>query len=229
MNYKTILAVLGTAITMTSICSAQKSNPFTSNAPATSPDVFRVNYFVGLNAGASLGGGGTITSPEEYIDIVNPGTNGASGITSSAVGDVCALIYVVDTAEELQECCGCVVTPDQLIELHVQRDLLSNPNNPRVVHNGAIKIISSAPASGTSDKCNPGAPNPTPELREWITHVRNIPAVGAGLATVGVTEVEFSFADLSTGEESFLASACSQIQNGSTGSGVCSCPGTLPI
>lgn len=227
---RTILAVLGAAFTMTSICSAQKSSPFTSNATGTSPDVFRVNYFRGLNTGAALGGGGTITSSEEYIDIVNPGTNGASGITSSAVGDLCALIYVVDTAEELQECCGCVITPDQLIEIPVQADLISNPNNPRVLHNGTIKIISSTPATGTTNRCNAGAPNPTPELKEWITHVRNIPAVAGGNpATVGVTEVEFAFADLSTGEESFLASACSQIQNGSTGSGICTCPGQLPI
>jgi hypothetical protein len=218
------------------------STPVISNQATAPADVFRVQYFRGLLTGATLsttGNGFTITgntSPEEYVDIVNPGTNGADPHSSvTGVGDLCALIYVFDTNEELEECCGCLVTPDQLIEIPVIANLLSNPNNPRLVRNGVIKIISSAPtrlpaAEYDNSVCNPGAPNPTPTLREWITHTRAFaaaigpPATGA---TLGVTEEEFSFAPLSTGEQNTLTTVCSGFTPQSTGAGVCSCPTPL--
>ena len=244
---KLALAVLGSAFILSSVGFAQSTpyrSPYTSNEVTPATDYFRVNYFSSINAGASYNSAGTgtplvtvtgATSSDEFIDIVNPGTNGAG---SPANGSLCALIYVFDTAEELQECCGCLVTPDQLIELGVQRNLLSNPNQGVVVHSGAIKIISSAPTTAPSTEyqnsvCNASTPNPTPTLREWITHVRSIVSgpVGATTTTVGVTEVEFSDATLSLGagsEEAFLATQCSNIQTQSTGHGICSCPTGAP-
>lgn len=194
------------------------------------PDVFEVNYFRGLNEGASLGGNpptvSGATSPEEYLDIVNPGTAGASGSTQSPVGDLCALIYVVDVNEELQECCGCLVTPDQSIEIGVQTSLIANPYNPRVQHNGVIKIIKSTPSGPPASEndntvCHPEAPNPTPTLEAWITHVRTIEAAGA--PATAVTEVPFSVAGLSPAEQASLTNSCKAIEDQGTGSGICSC------
>ena len=211
-------------------------------AVSAQTDTFRVNYFSSLQSGAtftSQPSSGTYangnaynvstvsgaTSADETVNIVNPGTDGV--VPGTSTGDLCALIYVVDTAEELQECCGCLVTPDQMIELSVQNDLDSNPYNGVIVHSGAIKIISSAPtgsAAGEYDNsvCNPGAPNPTPALREWITHTRLINS------TPGVTETPFSEAALSTAgagsELAFLGAQCTNIRTQGTGSGRCNCP-----
>jgi len=211
-------------------------------AAQTATDTFRVNYFSSLQGGASFSpqpsygtysNGNAYNTPtvsgattaDETVSIVNPGTDGI--VPGTSTGDLCALIYVVDTAEELQECCGCLVTPDQLIELSVQNDLDSNPHNGVVVHSGAIKIISSAPTGAAASEyddsvCNPGAPNPTPALREWITHTRLINS------TTRVTETPFSEATLSTGgagsELAFLGAQCTNIRTQGTGSGLCNCP-----
>jgi hypothetical protein len=189
------------------------------------------------------------TGPDEFVDIVNPGSNGADlGSATDGTGDLCALIYVVDVAEELEECCGCLVTPDQLIELSVQKDLTANPHNGRIFTSGVIKIISSVPShfpSGggaptaitggmneySNGNCDPTAPIPTPTLREWITHVRSI----TGVTGYGVTEVEFAYAPLSgtpptgpgaggSGEAGFLADQCYNIRTQGTGAGRCNCP-----
>jgi hypothetical protein len=270
---KLALAVFGSALLLSSTASAQTRNvvtssPYVSNQAFDAPDNFRVNYFAGLMSGAvnaGITGSSSLastdngndnnptpvtgaTSPDEYLDIVNPGSDGADpGSAVNGIGDLCALIYVVDTYEELEECCGCLVTPDQLIELSVQKDLLANPDHNRVVRSGSIKIISSAPSvlatGGTitpvtgsiaeyhNASCDPGAPIPTPTLREWITHVRTIPGL---VPVTGVTEVEFSYAPLSgtapgpgtsgSGEEGFLASQCANIRTQSTGAGRCNCP-----
>ena len=197
---KLALAVFGSALILSSVAAAQsrnvQSSPYVSNQAFTAPDNYRVNYFANLMQGATVGtltatsslkdnGNdsnqtpvGGATSPDDPVDIVNPGTNGASGVLGSAVGDLCALIYVVDTREELEECCGCLVTPDQLIELSTQKDLLANPAHPFIIHSGTIKIISSTPtgpggtgatiAEYNNAVCDPSNPNPVETLRRRI-------------------------------------------------------------
>ncbi len=232
---KALFAVFGSALLFATICPAQ--NP---------PDTFRVNYFTGQQGGAtftSLGGlllsqtengnaynSVTVTgatTPDELVDIVNPGTNGAG---PGGVGDLCALIYVIDPDEKMQECCGCLLSPNQSLELSVQNDLDANPLNGTILHNGALKIISSTPTTSgaISDNdnsvCDPGAPVPTPTLRAWITHVRQIGGA------FGVTETAFSDAALSgslasgEGELGSLASTCSFIRQYASGAGRCNCP-----
>jgi hypothetical protein len=102
------------------------------------------------------------------------------------------------------------LTPDQVIEFNVNKNLVSNPAS-MTTHNGVIKIISST----SSD---PGNPTPTPELRAWITHVAN---------NGGTTEVEFSESTLSSGELSALSNACAAFEKYLSGKGICSCPATL--
>ena len=197
--------------------------------PGGGTDVFEVNYFTNKNAGV-VNAGGTATSPDDTVDIVNPGLLGA-GNERDGTGDLCAMIYVIDTAEELQECCGCLVTPNQLIELSVQRNLLTNPNNGVPIHSGTIKLIKSVPVgmpAGEYDNsvCHPEAPVPTPTLRAWITHTRTI-TYGASQSLVATTESLFSAATLSSIEKNFLATECGFIQ-AEAGAGRCTCPSPLP-
>ena len=175
--------------------------------PPPPPDVYEVNYFRNMNMGG----------PDDIVDIVDPGTNGS--------GNLCAMIYVITTDEELNECCGCLITPDQLIELGVQANLTANPGNGQTAHNGAIKIIKSVPtnpAATGNAQCDPGAPVPTPTLEAWLTHVTTI----TGLPTT--TEVPFLSAPLSTSEQHILATTCAFLEAHNSGPGVCTCPATLP-
>jgi hypothetical protein len=44
-------------------------------------------------------------APDATVRINNPG---------STNGDLCAMIYVYDSNQEMNECCGCLTTPDGL-------------------------------------------------------------------------------------------------------------------
>jgi uncharacterized repeat protein (TIGR01451 family) len=93
---------------------------------------FLVGYAANLQAGESL------------INITNTGANGASLLGPGfgpAVGNVCVNVYAFDPSEELVSCCSCLVTPDQTVNLGVNRDLLSNPE---------IESIGGVPVSYTS-------------------------------------------------------------------------------
>jgi len=55
------------------------------------------------------------------VRIVNPSHN-----DTAQNGTLCAFIYVFDDNEEMQECCGCPVTPDGMRTLSTINDLTSN-------------------------------------------------------------------------------------------------------
>ena len=80
-----------------------------SPAAAPPPDTLQVNYFVNANTGGA---------PDGTVQIDNPGTSG---------GNVCAEIYAFYPDEEMTECCGCMLTPDDLRTLSINVDLTSNP------------------------------------------------------------------------------------------------------
>ena len=185
------------------------SNPVTS-AASTAPDVFEVQYFRNAN---------TSGVPDQEIDIVDPGTNWTSA--AAAAPNLCADIYVVTPDEELNECCGCPVTPDQLISGTVNAFLTTNPANGRTASNGVIKIISSVPDS--YGNCNPATPIPTPTLRAWITHVNNILGT-TNNPVFTTTEEEFARPDLGAGEKYFLSKTCGDFIRDLSGAGICTCP-----
>lgn len=155
-------------------------------------DTLQVNYFVNANSGL----------PSATVQMTNPGTTGAT---------ICAMIYVFTPDEEMKECCGCTLTPDDLRTLSVNTDLTSNPLTGGVVTgSGAIKIVSSKD-TGT---CDPRKLTPVPSTRDWITHIWN--------ATT-VTEEEFLGATLSSAEVSSLEAGCSAIVLEGSGHGICTC------
>ena len=163
---------------------------------AAAQDVFKVNYFANNVAGA----------PDATYRINNPGTSN---------GNLCAQIYVFDNNQELNECCGCLVTPDGLRTLSVKFNLTNNPLTT-VITNGDIKIVSSA-VNGSP--CDPTSNvTPTPTVRVWATHIQN--KVGTGYP---ITETESSDATLSTGELASLQADCYFVQRLGSGRGVCSC------
>jgi len=154
------------------------------------------------------------------VRIANQNFSGVPG--SNGVGKICAMIYVFDANEQMEECCGCPVTHDGLRVLSTINDLTNNPvsqpnsNNP--FKNGLIKIVSATTNSGSNNnKCKPGTgvnncfggptfdcnpaildpdgDNNVPSLRSWTTHVYT------DLSFVGtqISETEFEDAPLSVG------------------------------
>jgi len=184
---------------------------FSVAASAQTADVYWVNYFTNNNNTAAA---------DEYVYIINPGLQGAPITTSgaaSAAGNICANIYVFDVAQELQECCSCMLTPNALLKLSVRTNLLSAPMTGTAPNSGVIKIVSSAAAGG----CNAGtisAANILPDLRAWGTHQQTV-----GSAGFSTTESDFQAASLSPAEEGFLPIACEFASYLGSGKGVCSC------
>jgi len=80
-----------------------------------------------------------VTSFDEEVAIMNPqGSNS------------CALIYVFDNTQTLQDCCGCLLSGNDLLDLSVEYDLLLSPEP---AERGIIEILPSQQTP--SGKCDP--------------------------------------------------------------------------
>src|SRR5271166_2683524 len=165
---------------------------------ASAQDVFKVNY---------ISNNGVAGAPDATVRVTNPGTSN---------GNLCAFVYVFDNDQQLDECCGCITTPDGLRTFSVTKDLTSNPLIGIVVNHGDVKIVSGAV---NNSPCDPTA-NVTPKasLRAWATHIQN--KVGTAYP---ITETEFSDATLSAGELANLQADCYFVNRLGSGHGICSC------
>ncbi|HZQ22904.1 MAG TPA: hypothetical protein VFA89_08905 [Terriglobales bacterium] len=174
-------------------------------------DVYFVNYYVGAN---------TTGNADGRVRIDNPGVNNGA--------DICADIYVFDNTEEMVECCGCNLTPDDLKVFSINRDLTSNATE--TVHSGVLKIVSAQQNPTATRLCDPTGGNkkginvdnivPAPDIRAWATHIQNPYTTRKGYV---FTEEEFQDATLTTAELNTLQETCFNLQNAGTGRGVCSC------
>lgn len=176
---------------------------------AMAQDVYKVNYFSN-NTSAPLAGtknAPVALSPDATVRIDNPGLT---------YGNLCAMIYVFDSDQQLTECCGCVETHNGLRTLSVRYDLTSNPLTGVVSNNGVIKVVS---AAVNNSPCDPTANvKPTANLRVWVTHIQN--PVGAAYP---ITETESSDSTLGATELANLQAQCSFVHILGSGHGICSC------
>jgi len=190
--------------------------------PATpTTDVYQVNYFLGLRstpcAGPNNTGCNVPNNNDAQLVILDPGTNPAEYM--------CADIYVLNPSEEMEACCSCKITPDEIIVGSVVQDLLANLLNGNGLSNGVLKIIASK--TDQSGQCRTGeTPTPVADLRAWLTRVDSIYVAGQqGVGTsTGVTTTRFADAPLSPAEFNTLASTCSAITQIGSGFGQCYCP-----
>jgi hypothetical protein len=165
---------------------------------AVAQDVFRVNYFSNAN---------TAGAPDATLRIDNPGLT---------YGNLCAMIYVFDTDQQMTECCGCVETHNGLRTLSVNGDLTKNPLTGVKSTNGVIKIVA---AAVNNSPCDPTANvTPTANLRSWTTHIQN--KVGAAYP---ITETENSDSTLGATELANLQGQCAFINILGSGHGLCTC------
>jgi hypothetical protein len=196
-----------TAVVM--LLAAAISSAQTKNEP---PDTYQLNYFSNaLTTGA----------PDGTVHIVNPGT----AVTKLNLdgkpldGDLCAQIYVLNNDEQEVECCGCRLTPDSERTLSIDKNLLGNPINVRIVTpDGVVKIVSEpAPARGL---CRPDTESAKPAagLRAWATHIQSVSG-----ESFTETEEEFRSAPLSDNELFWLQNQCSAIYTSGSGHGKCTC------
>ncbi|MGC2761212.1 MAG: hypothetical protein WA206_07870, partial [Candidatus Binatus sp.] len=77
------------------------------------------NYFSNANA---------IAAGDALVNITAPFEGNATALTAAArEGETCAMIYVFDTSQAMQECCGCPLTADGLLTLSITNQLVQQP------------------------------------------------------------------------------------------------------
>jgi len=169
--------------------------------PGSPTDSFQVRYASNLNIGDSV------------INITNAGTaNTAAG----ALTNICANVYTFSPDEQLISCCACTVTPNALVALSANGDLVSNTLTPAHPTSIVVKILASV--QPTCNAATPTAASLAPGLRAWGTTLHAAPT---SPVTYQVTETEFSAAGLSAGELTRITSFCGFIQSNGSGFGIC--------
>jgi hypothetical protein len=201
MHFRNVLLV---ALALAAVAFAQ--NPITADSP------FQVRYAANPAAG------------ESYIDIVNTGANGAPLLGpgfGGAAGNICANVYAFSPDEQLISCCSCLITPNGVVELGVNRDLTIKTLTGVVPSSVVVKVLSTlAGTGGAGTSCTNSAATVTTAtivggMAVWGTTLH---AQGAGFAT---TETAFTPATLSAGELASIGGRCSAILGNGSGFGVC--------
>jgi hypothetical protein len=161
-------------------------------------DWFQVKYFpnLGIPSGA-------------YINITNTGRSG---------GNICVNVYGFNAAEEMFACCNCLVTPDGLKSLNVFTDLVGHALTPAAPAEAVVKLAATAPANCTATVGSVTPANLALGMRAWGTALHALPT---SPVTYGITETEFSMADLGLAEVNNLNLYCSVIQVVGSGYGTC--------
>jgi hypothetical protein len=183
--------------------------------PISADSRFQVRYAANLNIG------------ESYINIVNTGANGAPLLGpgfGGAAGNICVNVYAFSSDEQLISCCSCLVTPNAVVNLGVNRDLTVKTLTGVVPNSVTVKLLATvAGAGGTGTSCTNSAANPIPAalapgLAAWGTTLHATPTAGTYLTT----ETPFTPATLSQGEFLSIGGRCASILGNGSGFGICS-------
>jgi hypothetical protein len=176
-----------------------------------------------------------VTVGDSYIDVSNDGasmttTTIASGQNTLAVsGSICVNAYAFNADEEILSCCSCPLTPNGLVSLSVQRDLLNNTLTGRASPTSVvIKLVATfPPGPGIATTGNPcgtsastvSALNLAPGMVAWGTSLHS--NTSSTTTTYALTETPFTVAEPSIPELARLASVCSIAQLQGSGYGIC--------
>jgi hypothetical protein len=219
-----VLAVLAAALAVPSVAQAQ----------VFGAGFWHLNYFDNAN---------TSGAPDAKLRISN---SGAVAPLSLLGGDICAMIYVWRADQQLEECCGCLVTPNGLITISVNNNLTNDPvtvGGPPTA--GVIKVVESlpnvpgtgtpvpAPRPGSNPKCDPASPAIPAKLGAaalavWGTHIQD---TGSGflITETGDQSIISVFSDGTGADPNAQAALCLlNIQTNGSGHGRCQCPGEGP-
>ena len=175
-----------------------------STTAVAQDNIFALSYFSNAH---------TTGAPDGTLRLVNDGTVS----DASPAGDLCASVYVFDSAEELNECCSCRITPNGIISLSVNTNLTSNTLTGRLPTRGVIKVVSSKLSGGS---CDAKAVVPQTGIRGWITHVQK------AFTGYSLTEEELLDSTYGSSESADLAEDCTVLTELGTGQGICSCSDT---
>ena len=187
--------VSATQVGSATITAQQAGFDGNGTATVTVNPLMTVSYYNRANA-VSAGTDGTLR-------LVNPGVS---------QGDICAMIYVFDDKQELDECCGCMISADGMRTLSLVNDLTANPLTGTPPAVGVIEVVPSN--LGANGVCNAGSPSPNSVITGTQTNVQ---------ADFETTEIPATPAALGSVQAQALSSSCAALQQLGSGAGICTC------
>ncbi len=179
---------------------------------------------------------------DNVIRLVDPngcGNDGISNVVCGSETDLCAMVYVFDDDQEMGECCGCLITPNQLESFSVRSQLVNNwdlatQDNSR----GTIVVVGSAindPGNGSTsngcgngrnptcnDGCSPTVPALTSDVTNFVGSITHDQLIAG---TPGVSEIPlFNQGGGEAVNNAYLVEQCGVlIANSSHIAGFCNC------
>ena len=165
-----------------------------------------------------------LTSGDAVINITNTGFNGASvngpgfGATS---GNICVNVYAFSPDEQLISCCSCLITPNGLVSLSVNQDMVSNTLTGVRPNSVVVKLVNtSAGVAFTGTNCTNSAALAGTALFQTAGGSLALGTTvhgGAAPGTFPTTETPFLRATLSPTELASITGRCANIiGNGSS-------------
>jgi hypothetical protein len=148
----------------------------------------------------------------------NSGIDGTVQLTNQGLtgGNLCAMVYVFDQNQELNECCGCSISNDGMRTLSLLNDLTANTLTGKKPRAGSIRLVASDP--GPNPQCNPSSLAPAGQIAGWETNPQN-----TGGGNYQTTETQLDMVPMTPAEQTILANECSYVQQLGSGSGICTC------
>jgi hypothetical protein len=159
---------------------------------------------------------------ESYINIINTGANGAALLGpgfGGAAGNICVNVYAFAPDEQEISCCSCLLTPNSVANLGVNRDLTSTTLTGVVPTSVVVKLVATLAGSGGSGtSCSASA-----AAEGTLAH--GLVAYGTSPQPVGTTfsaaERTFAPSTLSSAEYASITGRCASILGNGSGFGIC--------
>jgi hypothetical protein len=179
-----------------------------------------------------------VTVGDSYVDISNDGASMSTTTIMAATnslavsGSLCVNAYAIAPDEEILSCCSCPITPNGLVSLSVQKDMLNNslsgrPNPTSIV----IKLVATAPpGAGVGTTSNPCGTSAALVGSGGVSLANGMVAWGTSLhantstttPTYALTETPFTVGAPNAAELARLGQECSFIMSGQGSSfGIC--------
>ena len=216
-------------VTVAAISSGTQVNTtsvLTSNAPTAPAATASIVVFLTLDGSFQVAYAANPAAGESYINLINDGANGAPlmgpGI-GPATGNICVNVYAFSPDEQEISCCSCLLTPNQVKNLGVNRDLTSKTLTGVIPTSVVIKLVSTlAGGNGGGTTCTGVAAiagSATAPLASGMV------AFGTTPQPVGTVykAVEHTFlpSTLSPGELASITNRCANIIGNGSSFGVC--------